>query len=261
MQICYEELPEICRYIQDAERASGYSIDAYDACFSRYLRYIVQCLNKLDDDTNILEVGVGTGWFPIMCKIRGLHCKGIDVSPQLVDYARKWGGRLGAEPDIELGNIEDCELGEGVYDAVIAADVFEHVERWKDGVDQIHRALKPGGVLYFESTNKFGFCKGEYAFPLYGWLPNQVRYKMRMLFDDPRIMELGIDFNQFRHSQLRRQFKKAGFSKVLDRIDMYQDDMVSSRWRRTLVHAARKAPLLKPVLLTFCDATRFLCIK
>ena len=261
MQICNEQLPEICRYIEYAEQASDHSIDAYDAPFNRYLRYIVQGLNRLDDHTNILEVGVGTGWFPIMCRMRGLRCRGIDISPQLVDYARRWGRNLGAEPDVELGNIESCVLGECVYDAVIAADVFEHVENWKDGIGRVYGALKPGGVLYFESTNKFGFGVGEYGFPLYGWLPDKLRYEMRVLFDDPRIMQLGIDFNQFRHSQLRHEFKKVGFSRVMDRIDMAQDDMISSNFRKAVVRWGRKSPYLKNVLLTFCDATRFLCIK
>ena len=261
MKVHYEELPEINRYIKECGEHSGHSLDEYEADFNRYLAYIRQGQKAIDNSTSILEIGIGTGWFPILCKMRGLKCKGIEISPQLVEFARQWGSSVGVEPDVELGNIEEFMGTESTYDAIIAANVFEHVEDWKSGLRQIYRALKPNGVLYFESTNKFGFSRGEYGFPLYGWFPDQVRYKMRIVFDDPDIMKLGIDFNQFRHSQLRREFERIGFSKIFDRIEMSHEDRVSTGFRRGVVHISKRIPLLKAAALTFCDATRFLCIK
>ena len=211
--------------------------------------------------TRILEVGVGTGWFPILSKMRGLQCKGLEISPQLVEFARQWGRSLGVDPDIELGNLEDDRVGEAVYDIVIASNVFEHVEDWKLGVRRIFKALKPGGVMFFESTSKFSFTSGEYHLPLYGWYPNQMRYFLRRKLQSPDIMKLGIDFHQFRHSGLRREFRRVGFSKVLDRIEMARDEMISTGMRRNIVRVGKSFPPAKAVALTFSDATRFLCIK
>jgi hypothetical protein len=33
--------------------------------------------------------------------------------------------------------------------------------------------------------NKFSLKSGEYAFPLYGWLPNSLRYKLRIAGQGP----------------------------------------------------------------------------
>jgi len=261
MQIYYEHLTEIDHYIQESEKAAGDSLDSHDEAFTRYLRQIAPGVHKFDGSTKILEVGIGTGWFPIMCAMRGLQCKGIDISPELVEYSRKWGQRLGVVPDVEVGNIENCPLDECAYDAIIASSVFEHVENWRLGLRRLYLGLKPGGVLYFESTNKFGFAQGEYKFPLYSWLPDRLRYKLRMMVDDPNIMKLGIDFNQFRFSQLRQEFERIGFSKVLDRIEMSQEDMVSTKMRKVLVRVSRRIPLVRTLTLTFCDGTRFLCFK
>ena len=261
MEVCPQNLPGIARYIERCEDLSHHSIHAYDQMFAHYLRYIMLGLNRLDNSTNILEIGIGIGWFPILCKMRGLRCEGIDISPQLVDHARAWGRELGVEPDVEIGNIETADLGECRFDAIVAADVFEHVEKWKAGLVAAHRALKSNGVFYFESTNKYSVHSDEYALPFYSWLPNRVRYGLRIVFDDPQIMKNGIDFNQFRHSQLRREFERIGFSTILDRVEMSQTDLVSSNFRRNMVSFARKMPWLKSGLLTFCDATRFLCIK
>ena len=128
------------------------------------------------------EIGTGTGWFPLLCKKNGLNCKGLEISPQLIEYAREVGRTYGIEPDIELGNLENTDLGRSTYDVIIASSVFEHVEYWQQGLKKIYDALTLGGVLFFESTNKFSFTSGEYtAVPLYGWLPNAARYKLRKM--------------------------------------------------------------------------------
>src|SRR5262249_11113623 len=126
-------------------------------------------------------------------------------------------------------------------------------------------ALKPGGLLFFESTNKFSFTSGEYsAFPLYGfygWLPDKMRYRLRAAVHGADIMKLGIDFHQFRHSLLRREFERNGFSRILDRVEMADESATSDGFRRIVVRWSRRVPPLKALSLTFADATRFICLK
>ena len=106
--------------------------------------------------------------------------------------AKEIGRGQGVEPDIELGNLEDYPLPENYYDVVMASSVFEHVEDWRMGVHKVYRTLKPGGILYFESTNKFSFTSGEYSLiPLYGWMPNWLRYSLRKMIHGKDIMKLG----------------------------------------------------------------------
>jgi hypothetical protein len=44
-----------------------------------------------------------------------------------------------------LGNLEEVDLGEGVYDVIIASSVFEHVEFWRVCLDKLYRAHVTGG--------------------------------------------------------------------------------------------------------------------
>lgn len=257
MKIYQEDLWDVSRYL---EQHRGSPLERYENQFTGYVRP-VEAVKKIDASTRMLEIGVGTGWFPIMCKLRGWQCKGLEISPQLIEYAKEWGCSVGAEPDIELGNIEETKLPDNHYDVIICSNVFEHVEDWRLGVRRVHAALKPGGVMFFESTSKFSFTSGEYHFPLYGWYPNGARYFLRKKLQHPDIMKLGIDFHQFRHSGLRREFQKAGFRKILDRVDMAQEDLVSSELRRKVVRISKAVPLVKAVSLAFSDATRFLCVK
>jgi hypothetical protein len=136
------------------------------------------------------------------------------------------------------------------------------VEDWRTGLAKVYETLKPGGVLYFESTNKFSFTSGEYAgIPLYGWLPNSWRYALRKRAEGEDIMKLGIDFHQFTHSCLRKEFTRLGFSKVLDRVDAADEEHVSTGLRRNVVRVAKKIGLARSLALTFAEATRFICIK
>jgi 2-polyprenyl-3-methyl-5-hydroxy-6-metoxy-1,4-benzoquinol methylase len=258
MEIHHEDLTDVNRYLANNQQMR---LEDKERRFRTYLRFVEPHI-RIDANTKILEIGTGTGWFPLLCKKNGLNCKGLEISPQLIEYAREVGRAYGIEPDIELGNLEDTDLGLSTYDVIIASSVFEHVEYWRQGLKKIYDALKPGGVLFFESTNKFSFTSGEYkGVPLYGWLPNAARYKLRKMVHGDDIMKLGIDFHQFRHSTLRREFKKLGFSRINDRVDMADTNHVSAEWKKLVVRASQENALVKWLSLTFADATRFVCVK
>lgn len=258
MEIHAEDLTDVSRYLATHQQMR---LEDKERHFRNYLRILEPHIN-VNASTKILEVGTGTGWFPLLCRKHGLNCKGLEISPQLIEFAHKVGKTYGIEPHIELGNLEDTDIGSSEYDVIIVSSVFEHVEYWQRGLEKVYRALKSGGVVFFESTNKFSFTSGEYTgVPLYGWLPNAARYKLRKIVHGDDIMKLGIDFHQFRHSMLRREFKKLGFSKIYDRIEMADTDHVSAEWKKWVVRASKSNRLIKWLSLTFADATRFVCVK
>jgi len=258
MKVYQETLADVDRYI---ENHRDISLEAYEPRFESYLRP-VRRFKEITSETQILEIGTGPGWFPILCKQRGLCCKGLEISSQLIEVARETGRRYGVEPNIELGNIEESSLPANFYDVVIASSVFEHVEDWRGGLRNVYRCMRPGGVLFFESTNKFSFVSGEYrGMPLYGWLPNSWRYTLRKKVHGPDIMKLGIDFHQFTHGCLRREFKRIGFSQVLDRVEIAEENYVSTGFRRFVVRMAKRCPPFRFLALAFAEATRFVCVK
>jgi SAM-dependent methyltransferase len=257
MKIHYEELSDVTRYLQD-HRDTGVADKASQA--ESYLRVCGKRV-PIGAQTRMLEIGTGTGWFPLYCQSKGLNCKGLEISPQLVDRARELAASNGLACNIELGNIETDDIGEDCYDVIVCSNVFEHVEDWRAGIARVYRALRSGGVMFFESTSKFSFTSGEYDFPLYGWLPDSWRYKLRISRQGPDIMKLGIDFNQFTYGLLRREFRRIGFREVLDRMALADEEYVSAAWKKPLVRVGRNFPPLRFLALTFSDVTRFLCVK
>jgi len=257
MHVYSEELSDVSRYI---ENNRDLSLDDHRAAFGSYLERVSR-FKKVDGSTKMLEIGIGTGWFPILCEANGVSCKGLEISPQLVEYARQFGRRYGIEPDIEVANIEEYDLGQEQYDVIIASSVFEHVEHWHPTMKKVYDALRPGGVLFFESTNKFSLTSGEFHFPLYGWLPDSLRYRLRVARQGPDIMKLGIDFNQFTYPLLRRTFRNVGFTQILDRLTLAKPEKIISPLKRFLVRLGKQFRPLGELTLLFAETTTFVCVK
>lgn len=257
MQIQHKELSDAARYIENNRHIT---LKDHEEDYQSYLRMIRKC-KEIDSNTKLLEIGIGTGWFPIACATHGISCKGLEISPQLIEYAREFGRANGVEPDIELGNIEEVDLGVNQYDVILGQSVFEHIEHWRRALQKIYQALKPGGLFAFSSTNKFSFHSDEYDFPLYGWLPDKWRYRLRVSRQGPDIMKLGIDFNQFTYPQLRRAFREAGFSRIYDRVEFADPAEVSNPWKKRVLRLSKSVRPIKHVVLCFADATMFLCVK
>jgi SAM-dependent methyltransferase len=257
MELHAGELSDVNRYL---ENRRGEKLADKEPDFRRILRYTGK-FTPIQPGVRMIEIGTGTGSFPILSKLSGLHCEGLEISPQLVEHARRWGREVGAEPDIRLGNIETTDLGESVYDVIIASSVFEHIEFWRPALAKMYRALKPGGALFFESTNKWSIKSGELPpMPFYGWLPNWARYQLRKWIHGPEIMKLGIDFHQFSYAGLRRAFRQAGFLEAHDVFDLVETSN-KSRLKARVIELCRRNRILRESMLLWLEGTTFVCVK
>ena len=256
MEIHNNELTDVNRYL---EKRGSIRLDRME---DRY-QSLMRCLNvvkPVTPETRMLEVGTGTGLFPIWCATRRLNCKGLEISPQLVAHARKIAAEEGVEIDMILGNLEDHVMPPGQFDVVVAVSLFEHVQNWRRGLHQIYSWLGPGGLLLFESTNKFSLTSGEYPkLPLYGWLPNFARYQFRQIVQGRDIMQLGIDFHQFTFGGLRKAFREIGFSQIYDRADLA--DASAGGIKGRILAGAKESRVVRGLFLTFVDTTLFVCVK
>lgn len=260
MKTYYDELSDVTRYLG---KVGGASLETCTPDFDCIMNRIGK-FKTINNEHAFLEVGTGTGSFTVLCNKHGIVCRGLDISFQLVEYARSLCLENDINPDvIELANIENVDLGEKLYDVIVANNIFEHVQCWEIALEKLFKALKPHGLLYFCSTNKFSLHSVEYDFPLYGWLPDAVRYRLRIFRQGPDIMKLGIDFNEFTYPGLRRFFKRTGFSKIYDAIDILDSSNLghSNRRKEILLKELKLFRPLRSFALVFWPNTLFICIK
>jgi SAM-dependent methyltransferase len=223
---------------------------------------IVERFRPIDAGTAIYEVGAGLGWFEVICAKRGLQCSAIEPNPVVRAAALELAARHSVEVDIRLASIETVDLEREAYDVVIAASVFEHVRNYGLGLANIYQALRPGGVLYVSSTNKFSPRSGEFPdFPLYGWFPYSVRRRIRVSRQGPDIVRSsGIDFNQFTYRGLSMHLRSLGFSQVLDRYEYLPLERLGPR-KALAMRAIRASRGLRFLARTCDTGTRFIGVK
>lgn len=259
MRIHNDKLSEVKRFI---DKSREVTLDVkkreFNVRFAQINKFMV-----INDKVKILEIGSGTGWFQVLCKKEGLSCKGLEISPQLVEYSKQFGRENGIELDVEIGNIEESDIGTDQYDIIIALAVFEHVEHWQSGLIKIYDALKPGGLFYFTSTNKFALRQTEFHFPFYSWMPDNWRFGLRRHLQGEDIMKWGIDFNEFTPFQLRQFFKRTGYSMIMDWTQFLDPSVVvnQNRIKNLVMPAVKNNSLLRTVALIFSKLTYFICIK
>lgn len=260
MHVHQESLSTTARYL---ETEGARALETYEELFRRFLRQ-AEPFHSVTAKTRVLEVGIGTGGFLVVCAKHGLDCVGLEISPQLIEFAHERAARHGVSLDLRLGNIEDGVPAPGLFDIVIADAVFEHVEDWRGGLANVAAALRPGGLLIFSSTNRFAPWSGEFPrLPLYGWLPDRIRYWFRQVVEGPDVMRLGIDFHQFTYGTVRRALRETGFSRVYDIADLLDPERLNhpTRWKVALTRGMRRSRAVRHVMLTFWPATELVAVK
>ena len=97
----------------------------------------------------IVELGFGGGHFLAFARGRGAEIFGVEIQESIVDKARAAGYPA-------FSRLEDLLAGHaGAFDAVVALDVFEHLDHQTIGetLITVHRLLKAGGVLILRAPN------------------------------------------------------------------------------------------------------------
>ena len=95
----------------------------------------------------ILEVGVGTGkniaFYP-----EGVRVTGVDLTPGMLDRARKRAAILNREVTLLLGDAQNLDLPDASFDTIVATFVFCSVSDPVLGLRELGRVVKPDGQIF-----------------------------------------------------------------------------------------------------------------
>lgn len=121
----------------------------------------------------VLDAGCGGGLVAKGLAEAGAVVVGLDQSPSSLQVARRAVGSVAAGPGLAGaaagrgvagvaagrfhaagGQLERLPFADGAFDAVVAADVLEHVPDLPAVVRELSRVLVPGGSLAFDTINR-----------------------------------------------------------------------------------------------------------
>ncbi len=99
---------------------------------------------------SVLEVGCGHGELTAWLARQGAVLTTRDLSPGMVDVARRLARSLGLEERIrfDVGPGESLPYPEGAFDVVFGHDVLHHMDL-RAARDEVRRVLRPGGLAVF----------------------------------------------------------------------------------------------------------------
>jgi SAM-dependent methyltransferase len=123
-------------------------------------------------DERVLDMACGSGRHSLELRRRGFSVVGADISPDLIEIARRDAGEAGLEVDFVLSDLRDLDFSEE-FDLVLnlndgAIGYLESDEENLRTFEVISRALKPGGRNLIQLPN---VLYAKERLPQRSWIP------------------------------------------------------------------------------------------
>ncbi|MCR5089471.1 MAG: methyltransferase domain-containing protein [Oscillospiraceae bacterium] len=119
--------------------------------------------NKAPEDLQVLDIGTGPGFFAVLLCELGCCVTAVDLTPAMLDEAKKNAGPLADRIRFLEMNAEALSFESECFDTVISRNLtwnLPHPERaYSDWV----RVLKPGGLLLNFDANWYSYLFDEAA--------------------------------------------------------------------------------------------------
>ena len=129
-----------------------------DCDYENWSQYLISHLNAFPLQTG-LDVGCGSGWFTRAFSKKGYIMTGLDISPEMLDFAQKTALKEGVRGEYILGDITKIKLPRR-YDFVTAInDCINYIpkSRLDAALKRVNSALNKGGVFLFDISSQRKF--------------------------------------------------------------------------------------------------------
>ena len=162
---------------------------------------------KKENPKQLLDMATGTGDFAIAClKLNPDHIIGIDLSPGMLEFGRQKLNAKSLQHKIELveGDSEQIHFGDNYFDAATVAFGVRNFENLAQGLKELHRVIKPNGVLVVLEFSQPGnpLFSAIYSFyfknilPLIGKLFSKDFAAYNYLYESVQAFPYGEQFKQ-----------------------------------------------------------------
>jgi SAM-dependent methyltransferase len=120
------------------------------------------------DGLRAVDVGCSAGFIADELALAGATTSGVDIDEPGLEKAR---ARFGDRVDFRVARGEDLPFDDGTVDVAVLNHIYEHVVDPEGVVADIHRVLRPGGLLYLGIGHRFQVVEPHHRLPFLSWLP------------------------------------------------------------------------------------------
>jgi 2-polyprenyl-3-methyl-5-hydroxy-6-metoxy-1,4-benzoquinol methylase len=119
------------------------------------------------DRPKALDAGCSYGVYSMMLAEAGYDVLGLDINQDEIKKAGHWASERGLENKItfEVGDIQNINHEDSIFDLVICSEVLEHLDNPNNGARELYRVLKPNGSAIISMPNMaclFGLLQWTY---------------------------------------------------------------------------------------------------
>lgn len=158
----------------------------------------------------VLNAGSGAGSLTLKLVDAGLRVTSTDASAELCEWTREALRRRGAAEGnpVVAGDLQRLDLPDASFDAVVCAEVLEHLDDDAAALARIARVLRPGGLLVVTvPANPYRYDWTDH------WAGHRRRYTAEMLaerlaaagFTGARVEGWGFPLTGLYHRQVYRR--------------------------------------------------------
>lgn len=102
---------------------------------------------------DILDVGTGPGFFAINLALAGHRVTAVDVTEEMLNFARKNAEAYGADVTFSRQNGDTLSFPDASFDLIVNRNVIWNLERPEEALKEWKRVLRPGGrIVYFDAN-------------------------------------------------------------------------------------------------------------
>jgi 2-polyprenyl-6-hydroxyphenyl methylase/3-demethylubiquinone-9 3-methyltransferase len=116
-------------------------------------RYFRRVLDE-PKGVKLADIGCGGGFLAEAFAAEGANVYGLDLSTSAVRAARDHATVQVLSLRVVSCRAERLPFASEVFDAVLLADVLEHLDDFTEALTEASRVLRPGGLLLYETANR-----------------------------------------------------------------------------------------------------------
>jgi SAM-dependent methyltransferase len=150
-------------------------------------REILAAIRRFRPRGRLLEVGCAAGSFLNYAERSGYEVEGVDISAWAADMARE---QFGIK--VTVGRLAEAGFADASFDVAFFGDLVEHEPDPVGLIREVHRVLKPGGLIAIKAptyVNSFYFRLAR-LFPVsltFGLLDTRVLQALKLMHQHPQM--------------------------------------------------------------------------
>ena len=105
------------------------------------------------EELRVLDVGTGPGFFAILLCEMGLSVTAVDLTPAMLEEARRNAGSLAGQIRFLEMNAEELDFSDDSFDVIVSRNLTWNLPHPEKAYAEWSRVLRPGGLLLNFAAN------------------------------------------------------------------------------------------------------------